>query len=245
MDGPVTHSPINVSTRSKLKSENAAKRARSCVRPGVAVFLHPRPISDYCRYAYADSDFTIMMEHDQATTPQFFGVASVIGDTLADPMYNTVTVGGTVNMLNTGKWPIRQFDRVVVCVPKTTNTVFDKKLYNPHIELEGHCGLVCSSYYTENDPSKDLFTDDYHIMKVGVALSNEGIVRDGTPSNKNSTFSFLVLLDTPAEAANAAEHAPEEDAGAAELESSTSKSESEMVSMGTGESSKKSKHKDE
>ena len=182
MEGLLQVDPITIIVRSGRKYDSdAVKRRRNNPVTNVAMFVNNPKIrhDDFHEYAHADSDARLF--GDVETRPQFFGISTVTGEALGQYGVQTVAVAGTVNILNTSKWRIHQFDRIIAALPKKTalsrtiiNSEWKDPFANPLMNDVEPCAIICPDFY------KDQLGENYHIYEIGMAVSSDRPVMPAT-----------------------------------------------------------------
>lgn len=185
--GTIQTNFIGVASKSGRDKSSVKKARVGTARPGLAAFLHPRPVGEYRPRPVSDTDLELMGNYIHAP---FFGITAVTGDRIPEINHQTIAVGGTVNVLNTGKWPIYQFDTIVaIRFMDELSPEEENEIFNSNIDLNVRCALVCSE---ENLKFLRLNGGRTETFLIGTAMSNEGGM-DG----RNDSYMFSVLLFEP------------------------------------------------
>lgn len=185
--GTIQTNFIGVASKSGRDTSSVKKARVGTARPGLAAFLHPRPVGEYRQRPVSDTDLALLYDYRHAP---FFGITAVTGDRIPEINHQTIAVGGTVNVLNTSKWPIHQFDTVVaIRFLYDLAPEYEDQIFNSKLDLNVQCALVCSE---ENVQFLRLDADRTEIFTIGTAMSNESGM-DG----RNDSYMFSMLLFEP------------------------------------------------
>ncbi len=192
MDGLISPDAITVAARSGRQDHAKKRVALGPQRIGLPVFLTEHPYDEeYARYAFVDSDLRLFSGTKDL---QFFGITAVTGDFTPDHAFQTIAVGGTVNVLNTGKWAIRQLDVIYAMYEQQTSAFatsgnnWSTEFHNPTLdEFQEPCAIVCAAenchYFSSNQ---------YNRVRIGIALS-----ADHGGGGRTGAHSFSLLMDLP------------------------------------------------
>ena len=199
MDGLISPNAITVAARSGRRDQECHDGKRLALGPqriGLPVFLSVHAYDEaYAKYALVDSDLRLFQNgtgHDLI----FYGITAVTGDFTPDHAFQTIAVGGTVNTLNTGKWPIRQLDVIYAVYEKS---ILHKRYapdggswltqyHNKNIDFPEPCAVICASEYLS-----EFGGTGYVQIRLGIAMST-----DRGAGGRTGTHSFSLLLDLPA-----------------------------------------------
>ena len=197
MEGLISPDAITVAARSGRDSRHGKRTAFGPQRIGLPVFLTPTVNADeYMKHALVDSDLRLLHVPDKDVL-LFYGITAVTGDFTPEHAFQTIAVGGTVNVLNTSEWPVRQLDAIHVVYEKVALVLYSsvdhhdwrKAHMNPSLDFPEPCAIVCAKEYAE-DPI--LFPNNYHHHRIGLAMST-----DRSSGGKLGDHSFSLLLDEP------------------------------------------------
>lgn len=187
MSGLQQTAPIVVPVKSGRTKDIDVKRRRTAYRAGLVVCLSVSS-DDFDRQCVADSD-SRLFKPDII----FLGVTALTPD-IGLPV-TSVAVGGVINILNTGRWPVLVSDIVYALIRKVpiqdplTDFWYDVN-HNKYIDFEEPWPIVCSEIYATDNT---IFEHSrYHLRRIGTAISSEF-----SNVSDRCTHQFSVMLDEP------------------------------------------------
>ncbi len=196
MEGPTSTRAITIQVKSSRPQESASKRARIGFQTGLPMFRHPYQNSArgaYDKWIIADDALQLFEDKEKM---EFLGISFITDRENAG--FKTCAIGGVVNVFNTGRYPIYQFDTVYAVVPdksevKIIDGTYTHKDYNPSHTFYGETAIICTQ-----DSIFDLFqvkdfTTIQNKHRLGVAMST---VKPG-PIQDSHLFSILLDKPTP------------------------------------------------
>lgn len=191
--------PIVVPVKSGRTTDIDLKRRKTAYRAGLVVCLS-KSSDVFDRQCVGDSDSRLF-----TADKRVLGVSALTPD-IGLPVCS-VAVGGVINILNTGKWPVQEFDVIYAAINKhprlDANDYWSDPNQNKYLPFDEPWPIVCSNIYAR-DPvyfgKPDLTpnssccwdTDRYHIRRVGIAISGEF-----SNASDACTHLFSILLDEP------------------------------------------------
>ena len=178
--------PIVIPVKSGRTKDLDLKRRKVAYRAGLVVCLS-KSSDVFDRQCVGDSDSRLFTDKVRV-----LGITAVTPD-IGLPVCS-VAVGGVINILNTGKWPVQAFDVIYAAIKKTprldANDFWFDSNQNKYLQFDEPWPIVCSNIYAQD--THNFTKDRYWLRRIGIAISGEF-----SNASDACTHMFSILLDEP------------------------------------------------